>query len=92
MLASDVTYVVAPAASYAVDVVLMHAHRFVMITGPGPGAGKSTLATNVVRELRTRGSSVRLLPEAGFWSDSDGAELTALLERFRAEDFPGPET
>lgn len=60
-------------------------HRLVMITGSGPGAGKSTLAGRLGRELDRRGESVRLWPEGALF---EWPELAGLADRFRSRNYP----
>lgn len=60
-------------------------HRLVMITGSGPGAGKSTLAGRLARELARQGDAVRLWPEGALF---EWPELAGLADRFRRQAYP----
>ncbi|WP_020574330.1 hypothetical protein [Actinopolymorpha alba] len=64
------------------------AHRLVMITGSGPGAGKSTLANRLQGELEARGYAVRLWPEMALF---EWESLAGLAERFRRCEYPSPD-
>ena len=59
-------------------------HRWVMISGVGPGAGKSTLGARLARELRKGGTPVDLIPEEDLFVRPEFAEAGA---GFREERF-----
>jgi len=63
----------------------MPRQRLVMISGSGPGAGKSTLAARLRVELEAARVPVRLLPESATF---EGTELGDLADRFRRHDHP----
>lgn len=52
----------------------MTAHRWVMLTGVSPGAGKTTLSVGLTDSLRTRGHTVDLLPEEAMFDRAEFAE------------------
>jgi thymidylate kinase len=58
---------------------------FVSITGPGPGAGKSTLAAALAQALEDDGVAVRSVPENWFF---EWPAYTDLADRFRERRYP----
>lgn len=56
-----------------------------MISGSGPGAGKSTLARRLEREFARSGRKVRVWPESALF---EWTELADLADRFRRRDYP----
>lgn len=56
-----------------------------MITGSGPGAGKTTLATRLQAEFEARHHAVRLWPEKALF---EWEILADLADRFRRGDYP----
>ena len=65
----------------------MTEHRWVMISGVGPGAGKSTLAAGLARELRGAGAPVDLIPEEDLFVRAEFAEAATGFREKRFESM-----
>lgn len=63
-------------------------HRLIMITGSGPGAGKSTFMGAIATTLRARNVPVLDVPEDALWGPrqvgADLVDLTGVWPEFRA--------
>ena len=77
----------------AVEARAKSAHRFVVgIAGP-PGSGKTTLADQLLRVLKSRGAKASIVPMDGFHLDNAVLEMKSLLlrkgapETFDAQSF-----